>query len=52
MSLLVLFCLLLISLALTACFDVLPELLISWLSPPRWVGWVAIVAIVAWLAGE
>ncbi|WP_346290480.1 hypothetical protein [Sphaerothrix gracilis] len=52
MSLLVLTFLLLISVGMTTSLDSLPELVMGWLSPPRWLGWLCLAATIAWLTGE
>ncbi|MBE9078855.1 hypothetical protein IQ241_16405 [Romeria aff. gracilis LEGE 07310] len=52
MSYLILVAVLFLGLGLSNFFDALPDLILGWLQPPRWVWWGMLAAILAWLTGD
>lgn len=48
MSLIALLLAMLVALLLTTLVDGLPELLVGWIHLPRWLLWVAVLALVSW----
>ena len=48
MSLIALLLAMLIALLFTSAVDYLPELLFGWIHLPRWLLWIALLALVSW----